>query len=505
MRSRVPGLLCALAVVATVAAVVRVGVGHPHRTPEEMLGRIQEIDAMLPVVLHSATELRLERAELASRLQFLTEALIECRALSLADPNDPRPYALIGQFCAERNAFAEAVPPLAEAARLGNTRQITLVLDRLAQCYLQLEQPAKAQAVYRRIATASDDDIRQATWLARVCAAAEAAGDGPAAIEAITRACALADDWPSYRQQRADLLLALGRNEEAAADYAIAARLSNGPDAAYPYLVQHGLALAKAGRDEKAKEALGRAVTTIDKLLAEEPPFAEDMYRWRGEARLALGDHAGARRDAREALAGLPDADAYLRLMIAVGDAVGHDDETRQAKAVLADGVAREAKAKARFAATRDRVASEVRASMAYAVEHVVVAALCRRAIADTSGGARDAARAKAAITALRPKAATFGDAKRCALLLDVLDAHLALVFDHESAAAMIKALATAYPDDPRVRRLRLAFAQRTGDEKTAALDRKFLADVIKRADEPDLFEPQETPPPTPKKNGGDR
>lgn len=498
MRSRVPDLLCALAVVTTVVVAVRIGVGHPHRTPEEMRARVQEIDAMLPVVVHSATELRLERAELTSRLQHLTEALIDCRALSLADAKDPRPYALIGQFCAERNAFAEAVPPLAEAARLGKTRRIALVLDRLAKCHMQLGEPAKAQAVYARIATAARDDTAQATWLGRVCEAAEAAGDREAALEAITRACVLSADWPSHRHRRAEVLLALDRAEDAAADYAEAARLSNGPDAAFPYLVQQGLALTKAGLADRARAALTRAVATIDKLLAEEPPFAEDMYRWRGEARLALGDLDGARRDAREALAGLPDAEPYLQLMIAVGEAGGHDDETRAAKSLLAEGAEREAKAKARFAATRDRVATEVRASMAYAVEYVVVAALGRRAI----DGGGDVAQARAALAVLRPKAAPLGDAKRLALLIDLLDARLAFASSADAAGPAIQALAAGHPDDPRVRRLRLALAQRTGDEKTAALDRTFLDDLIARADEPDLFVPQK---PDPAKKGDDR
>lgn len=476
---------------AAVLLLVRgFALAHPHMTPEQIAARIQELDALIPVVKRDRFELILERAAMHDRAGRLDDALLDVRFASALDPKDPRPYRVAAEMLQLRGCNRAALVEYRRAIALATEpHQATFI--RAGECCLRLEDWKAARDLFMRAVEASRDKLGRAAKLMAVADAAEKMGDDDAVLAIYDRAIELSEGWPAYVEARADLHFRHRRYLKAAADYAASVKDAD-PEEAYPKLVRRADSLAAAGKDAEARAQYVAVNKTIDALLAEDPAFIEDMHYWRARVKLALGDLAGARKDIDEALLGMPDEETYLKTLLAIdaakqkaaGDGAKPDPKAAEARALLADGAAHEAKAKKAFMLTQEKVRAEVAATLNRLGDEALVERLIRAAT-KADGAARDQAVALAR-RRLEPLAKDAGKradwGARAALRLDVIAGGV------DDAAGRLAALLTKDPENAMLRRLRLDLASARGDEATAAKDRAFLAALIKRSGDADLL-----------------
>jgi tetratricopeptide (TPR) repeat protein len=488
-----------VAVVATVALCALLSpsvLSHPHLTPEQIQARIQELDALIPVVKRMRLELRVERAALNTRLDRLAEGLLDCRRATWLDPASPKPYRQAGELLEVRGAHELAAAEYEQAVKLGKPDDTTYW--RLGNCYRECKRYDRAAAMFRQSATLAVDPLAKAARFVDVAKVAELTGDTKAAEAALAESIRLSQNWPSYLQARAELYMRTKAYRKAAEDFrAIVAKATDGGDE-FPMMVRYADALAAAG-DKAARAAYEKAEKVISKLLSEDPAFVEDLRYWRGRARFELGNFDGAREDAREALVGLPDQVEYLELMVKIGKAAGETEETRRAVRDLERARAFDIKSREQYEVVLAEMEETVRRALEQATAEALAEAVVEKGLArvrtDEAGGRQTLALAEKKLDALLekyPDRAPLYAYHRARIQLARGEAREAL--------ATVERCVAADAEDARFRRLRLQVAQALGQEEPAAKDEVFLDAIIKRSMDQDLLSPA---PPDRREGGG--
>lgn len=484
---RIPATLLLAALLALAHAAPRVGRAHPHLSPEQIRARIQELDALVPVVKRLRIELVLERAALWSRLGDLGAALLDCRRASRIDPKSPKPHVQAGEVLEVRGAFRAAATEYERALSLGaNDPQIAW---RLGNAYRELARFADAEAIFRRAADNGKDALAKAARLVDVAKMAERCGAFEEAVKVLDESLRLAKGWPAYRQARAELFMRMKRYREAAADYAAIVAAAEAPDDEFPMMVRHADALAAAGDPDAAGKAYAKAEAVITGLLNADPAFVEDLFYWRGKTRLAQGNVQGAYDDAREALIGLPDQNEYLELMVAAGNKGAKGPEAAKAVRGLAHARKFEQRAREELRKVRAEMREHVLAALAGASEQIIAEIAVDAAVAAAAkqgDGVHE--RLTAAAQRVHRVAADRAD---CAAWAAWLEARLGLASaDGAKALAAIERALAADKENARYRRCRLRVAEVLGRGEMVKLDRAFLDELIKRSQDEDLLQP---------------
>ena len=468
-------------------AGLRVAWTHPHLTPEQIRARIQELDALIPVVKQKQLDLFLERASLNTRLDRLVEGLLDCRTAALRFPGSPRPHVQAGEILEVRGAFDTAAASYEMSLSL--TRPHERTYWRLGTCYRELKLFDRAEAAFRKSAELAKDNLVKAARFVDAARAAEAGGDFATAEKAYDRSVRLSKGWPAYVEARAELYMRHRKFDRAARDFTtIVSRATSGEEE-FPMMVRHGDALAAAGSAAEAKTAYEKAEKTISRLLDYDPAFVEYLHYWRGRARLALGKTEEAKRDAGQALEGLPDQTEYLELMVNIGKVAGETRETRKAARGLKTNQEFEAKSRKRFL----EIQAEVRDRVKKALEHVTVEAIF---IACLEKGealkARGVAAGQKALTLAGRRLEKLRKAMSDRVgVYDYYQARLDLAGGRsEAALRSIERSLKKHKDDPRFRRIRMQAAGNLDQTAVVEKDRKFLEALITQSQDQDLLEP---------------
>ena len=465
---------------------------HPHLTPAQIQARIQELDALLPVVQRMRLDLRIERAALQARLDQITEGLLDCRRAARLDPKSPAPARQAGELLEMRGAYAPAAVEYERALALDPADERTLL--RLGHCYKELKRFADAEAVFGRAARQTTDKLARASRLVDVATVAEQVGRFPVAEAALTESIALSERWPAYLQARAEYYMRQKRFQDAARDFAAVMERVEAGENEFAMQVRQADALAAAGKADLARAAYEKAEKTITRLLSEDPAFVEDLYYWRARTRLALERGKEALADVKEALLGLPDQVEYLELMVAIGKHDGETPETKKAAIELKKCKAFEERSRQQFervqAETRDRVKAALAQASAEVLAETIVDAAIRRLQAREPAAGDVVTLAGKRLDELEK---TYPDRKK---YHDFLRARLALA-EGRAAEALnaVNGLLTTDPENAIWRRFRMEAASAHGEDVLAREDRAFLDQLIKRSQDEDLLAPA---PPTP-------
>lgn len=496
MRTRVKhfGLLAVLPVVALVAALsvldpagLRVAWTHPHLTPEQIRARIQELDALIPVVQQKQLDLLLERASLNTRLDRLVEGLLDCRTAAFWFPGSPRPHVQAGEILEVRGAFDTAAASYEMSLSLARPNERTCW--RLGTCYRELKQFARAEAAFRKSADLAGDNLVKAARFVDAARAAEAGSDFKTAEEAYDRSVRLSKGWPAYVEARAELYMRHRKFDRAARDFnAIVSRATDGEEE-FPMMVRHGDALAAAGKAVEAKAAYEKAEKTISRLLEADPAFVEDLHYWRGRSHLALGKIKEAIRDAGQALEGLPDQTEYLELMVNIGKVAGETRETRKAIKGLKINQEFEAKSRKRFLEIQAEVRDRVKEALEQVTVEAIFTACLEKGVALLT---RDSARGRKALDLAEKRLEKLREkTPDRAPVYDYYQARLDLARGRsEAALRSIEQSLVKHKDDARFRRIRMQASGGLDQTAVVEKDRKFLEALIERSQDRDLLEP---------------
>jgi len=266
------------------------------------LGRHDEARALLDSVAAAqpdALELRLARVRLLAAEQRFTDAAGELRALLTIAPRRYEGLLLAGQLRARLGAVDEALKaflPLVEQPAAFDQATPRLECDALTgaiDCLMRRQRWPQARDLALRLAAKLP---RRAAVHARL---AELHGlvDRPVdALESATTAVELAPKEIDYRLRRAAILRAMGRNDEALAEFAAAAATKpEPPQRALPAELAQADLLLEAGD-------LAAAQPHADAALALAPDD-EQALLLSARLREKAGDAAGAIAALRRALA----------------------------------------------------------------------------------------------------------------------------------------------------------------------------------------------------------
>lgn len=312
---------------------------HPHFSPEAMLQRIREIDAILlaapPAGAAEKALLLEEQGQLLDGIGRLAEAMAAFEEAVRLAPEDARTLYNFGTLLLGRGLCAAAEPWLQRAARL-EPREVRH-LELLAQARARAGRLEPAARTWLEAVQVEKNPALQAEKLGAAARALEEAGRSAEARKLLDRAVALTPGDPLWLLERARFLARAGEPLGAAADFGrVAQGAPKHPDL-HVWQVERGEALLKAGRRAEAAPVLEGALDGIARLLGEDPAFPEDLCFHKARALHGLGRTEEAARALGEALKVLPGEPSYLKLGQELFAAAGAPAESEKCRRALAE------------------------------------------------------------------------------------------------------------------------------------------------------------------------